>query len=89
MAAGAVERGDPGAPALEELYRTRVEAVVVDTRSGGRRRQGRGRPRQLNAESPRRFQRVFIAKNEGATDSIVLDVSGKGLWSIQGYRPGR
>ena len=92
MAAGLIEPGDPRSrEELEELFTTRVDEFVVDTRTG---EVVEGKTvkdlEDLNAEAgegARPFRVVATAKDEsGARSAYILPISGKGLWStLYGY----
>lgn len=96
MAAGMIERGDPRErEVLEKLYTDRVAPTVIDTVTGEEvAGMGPGDVADLNAkaveEDPShktRYRLLEIAKDEqGKLESIILPVSGKGLWStLYGY----
>ena len=90
IAAGLMKQGDLRQRAeLEQLYRDRVREVVVDTETGA---VAKGKtPADVAAmKSPADKKRYRVGAlgltAEGKTDSIVLPVSGKGLWStLYGY----
>ena len=89
MAAGLVTPTDTRTrPELEQLYRDRMQEVVVDTDTGvvdaGKT------PADVAAmKSPAdkaRFRVVAIGQGQDGKSTYVLPISGKGLWStIYGY----
>ena len=90
IAAGLVANDDlrPRAE-LEELYKDRVEEVVVDTETG---KVAEGRTvadvgAMKSAVDKLRYRVVAIGKTaDGKPESYVVPISGKGLWStIHGY----
>lgn len=90
VAAGLVQPDDPRPRAeLEQLYRDRVEEVVVDVDEGkiaaGKTVADVG---AMKKPADRlRYRVVAISKGaDGRPDSYVVPISGKGLWStIYGY----
>ncbi|HEX6811329.1 MAG TPA: NADH:ubiquinone reductase (Na(+)-transporting) subunit C [Planctomycetota bacterium] len=90
MAAGLVAADDQRSrTALEKLYRDRVEELVVDTETGSVAA-GKTVADVGAMKSPadkRRYRVVAISKAaDGAPESYVVPISGKGLWStIYGY----
>lgn len=90
MAAGLVAPDDlRPRPELEQLYKQRVEEVVVDTETGGIAA-GKTVADVAAMKKPAdrlRYRVVAISKDkDGKPDSYVLPISGKGLWStIYGY----
>ena len=96
MAAGMIERGDPRPrEVLEKLYTDQVSSVVIDTVTGEEvAGKGPADLAKLNADAAAedaklktRFRLLEIAKDkDGLLDSIILPVSGKGLWrTLYGY----
>ena len=90
IAAGLMKQGDlrPRAE-LEKLYRDRVKEVVVDTETGAVA-EGKTPADVAAMKNPADKKRYRVGAlgltAEGKTDSIVLPVSGKGLWStLYGY----
>ena len=73
---------------LETVFQTRVTEVVVDTATG-QVVEDRETADRLLEEDPKqyRYRVVGTSKNEaGEVETIILPVSGKGLWStIYGY----
>ncbi|MEY3161634.1 MAG: hypothetical protein RIT25_1625 [Planctomycetota bacterium] len=90
IAAGLMKQGDLRQRAeLEQLYRDRVREVVVDTETGAVA-EGKTPADVAAMKSPADKKRYRVGAlgltAEGKTDSIVLPVSGKGLWStLYGY----
>jgi Na+-transporting NADH:ubiquinone oxidoreductase subunit C len=90
IAAGLMKQGDPRPRAeLEKLYEDRVQEIVVDTETG---KVAEGKtPADVaamrNPADKLRYRVGALSKTaDGKTDSIVLPVSGKGLWStLYGY----
>jgi len=86
MAAGLIEAGDPRSrEELEALFQERVNEVTVDTQTGAE--VAAEVAAEKRKEDPLRYRVVGASKtDEGALDTIILPVSGKGLWStIYGY----
>lgn len=90
IAAGLMKQGDLRQRAeLEQLYRDRVREVVVDTETGAVA-EGKTPADVAAMKNPADKKRYRVGAlgltAEGKTDSIVLPVSGKGLWStLYGY----
>lgn len=96
MAAGMIQRGDARSrEELEELYKTQVKPIVIDTRDGS---VAEGKTaddlEELNAKAAEAdplhkhaFRMIETAlTQDGKLDAIILPVSGKGLWStLYGY----
>ena len=90
MAVGVVEAGDARPRSeLEALYKRRFAEVVVDTQDGT---VAAGKTvddvsKMKSADDKKRYRVVVLGKTEdGKTDTYVLPISGKGLWStIYGY----
>lgn len=88
MAAGLIESGDPRSrEELEKLFQERVTEVTVDTQSGAAVEGTAEEVAAMRKEDPLRYRVVGTSKDDaGAVDTIILPVSGKGLWStIYGY----
>lgn len=89
LAAGLVRDGDPRSRAeLEKLYEQRVREVVIDVATG--KAAAGVTPKDVAAmreAERRRYRVVATTKDEqGALESYVLPISGKGLWStLYGY----
>ena len=87
IAAGLIARDtDQSREDLEQVFDERVVEVTVDTATGEVVADAEEADR-LREEDPLQYRKVGTAKNdEGVVDTIILPVSGKGLWStIYGY----
>lgn len=88
MAAGLIQAGDTRSREdLEALFRERITEVTVDTETGAKVEGTAAEVSEKRKEDPLRYRVVGTSKDDdGAVDTIILPVSGKGLWStIYGY----
>ncbi|MAD33553.1 MAG: NADH:ubiquinone reductase (Na(+)-transporting) subunit C [Planctomycetes bacterium] len=87
IAAGLIARDtDKSREDLERVFEERVVEVTVDTATG-QVVEDEEEADRLRDGDPLQYRKVGTAKNDaGVVDTIILPVSGKGLWStIYGY----